>query len=260
MLRSRPLLSFCLLAYGYTAAVMLPLALTNHGIVALPLPPEWEALAAFGPFIAAWLVLRAAPDPEALPRFWRSLRHWRLDGMSWLIVVGSPLAFLVCGIGAMCLAGSPPELSMPRLDAHGLRVLIDLVVVGALLQSLGEEPGWRGFLLPRLRQRHGALVATLVLYPVWLFWHLPMVLARPDFSLAQFGGFALGILSAAIWLTLIYERTKSTFAAVVWHTLINLTRGIALALSTATFLAYGMAVTVSAVLVALYLARRSELG
>ena len=38
---------------------------------------------------------------------------------------------------------------------------------------LGEELGWRGFLLPRLAARQGPLRASLVVGLLWGLWHLP---------------------------------------------------------------------------------------
>jgi membrane protease YdiL (CAAX protease family) len=35
--------------------------------------------------------------------------------------------------------------------------------------ALGEETGWRGFALPHLQGGHGALVAALILGPIWAF-------------------------------------------------------------------------------------------
>lgn len=37
--------------------------LQARGFVQLGLVEQWEALAAFGRFLAAWLVVRAQPDP-----------------------------------------------------------------------------------------------------------------------------------------------------------------------------------------------------
>lgn len=246
----RPIVSFVLLAYGFTIAWMLPLGLSNHGLIPLHVPEAWEAGAAFGPFIAAWLVLRSL-GAGAVERFWQSFKNWRLGLSNWVLVVGSPLAFLAV---AVAVAGG--EASVSAWAQLSLIQVLDLVIVASLLQSLGEEPGWRGFLLPRLRERFGPLSATFAIYPIWLFWHLPMVLSRPEFTLGQFAGFALGILSAAVWLTLIHERTRSILAAVVWHALLNITRGAALAVSTQTFLNYGLAVTVSALAVGIWLWRR----
>jgi membrane protease YdiL (CAAX protease family) len=38
---------------------------------------------------------------------------------------------------------------------------------------LGEEIGWRGFLLPQLSRRHSPLIASLVVAVAWFAWHLP---------------------------------------------------------------------------------------
>jgi membrane protease YdiL (CAAX protease family) len=42
---------------------------------------------------------------------------------------------------------------------------------------LGEEPGWRGFAMPRLAAQRSTLGASLVLGLAVVIWHLPLVLA-----------------------------------------------------------------------------------
>lgn len=253
-MRAHPLLAFVVLAYGWTWVTVLPLLLQRRGLVQLNLPEAWEAVGAFGPLVAAWVVTRA----EKRVAEFRARFVGAPDRAGVLVAIFSPLLFLLV---ALAVVGMPDWTTLGRGELGTLRGVLDLVLVASLLQALGEEPGWRGFMLPRLRERYGPLAATLVLFPVWVFWHLPFFLSRPEFGLPQFAGFSLGILSAAFWLTWLWERTRSVWLAVAWHALINITRGVALALSTRYFLSYGLAVTVGALVIAawwLWRSRRPE--
>jgi membrane protease YdiL (CAAX protease family) len=258
-MHKRALLWYIGLAYLWTWVTTLPLLLQKRGFLDLGLPDAWEAVGAFGPFVAAYLVIRRTEGSAGLARFWRSLTDWRVGRVAMALTLLSPVAFLVlAGALVTMQTGSPPslaELASGRLG--NLHSVLDLVLVSAVLQSLGEEPGWRGYLLPRMLGRFRSLPATLLLFPVWWLWHLPFVLSRPEFGWAQFLGFGLGILSATVWLTFLWERSRSILLAVLWHTLLNITRGIALGFSTAMFLAYGAVITVGALgIVAWWLLRR----
>ncbi|MBL8225641.1 MAG: CPBP family intramembrane metalloprotease [Chromatiales bacterium] len=253
------ILKFGLMAYAWTWVTTLPLLLSNRGIVDWQVPGEWEGLGALGPLVAA-LVMLGAEGPEARRRFWQSLTRWR--GLPragvWLALV-TPFVFLAVALAVQMARGGLPgwaELSTGRLGT--LRSVVDLFIIGSLVQGLGEETGWRGYLQPRLRTRLAPFAFTFALFPIWLFWHMPFFLGRPEFGIAQFAGFSLGILSAGFFLTLIVELTGSVLLAVLFHALLNATRNVALAVSTPAFLAYGLAVTVGAVALAVYLFRRGR--
>ena len=247
-MRKRPLLAWIGLAYLWTWVTVLPLLLQKRGLIELGLPDAWEAVGAFGPFVAAYLVIWRTEGPPGLAVFWRSLTNWRVGGGALALTLLSPVAFLVLAAVLVTVqTGSPPSLQALATGRLGtLHAVVDLLVVSALLQGLGEEPGWRGYLLPKMLDRFQSLPATLLLFPVWWLWHLPFFLCRPEFGLPQFFGFGLGILSASIWLTFLWERTRSILVAVLWHAVLNVTRGIALGFSTGMFLAYGMVVTAGA--------------
>jgi uncharacterized protein len=42
-----------------------------------------------------------------------------------------------------------------------------------------EEPGWRGFLLPRLQQKFSPLLASLLVWLPWALWHAPLDFSGP---------------------------------------------------------------------------------
>jgi membrane protease YdiL (CAAX protease family) len=253
-------LAFGLLAYGWTWVTVLPLLLVARGVVDWQLPGELEGLGAFGPLFAA-VVLTAREGPEARRRWWASLTQVQgLPGSAIALTVGLPFAFLAVALAVQVLTtgGLPDAATLTSGRFGSIRELVDLFVIGSIVQGLGEEAGWRGYLQPRARQRLAPFAFTLALFPLWLFWHMPFFLSRVEFGLPQFAGFALGILSAGFFLTLIVELSGSVLLAVAFHALLNATRGTALAVSTTAFLSYGLAVTVGAVAVAVILWRRGR--
>jgi membrane protease YdiL (CAAX protease family) len=90
--------------------------------------------------------------------------------------------------------------------------------------SLGEEIGWRGFLLPQLLKKNSPLMASLLLGFVWALWHLPIDL----YAGYGFGGLAaivarvLTTLPLAILFTWFYLKSSGNLlVAFFLHTSMN---------------------------------------
>lgn len=71
------------------------------------------------------------------------------------------------GLGPM-----PTWLTIPVyfLFTATISVIMDLATV------LGEEIGWRGFLVPELAKRHGFAATAIISGLIWAFWHYPLLL------------------------------------------------------------------------------------
>jgi membrane protease YdiL (CAAX protease family) len=89
---------------------------------------------------------------------------------------------------------------------------------------LNEEPGWRGFALPRLQGRFSPLVASIILGALWGLWHVPLHL------MGVYGGGLWGSvirlmdIPRAVLFTWVYNRTKgSLLIAILFHAAINTT-------------------------------------
>jgi membrane protease YdiL (CAAX protease family) len=250
-LRRYPLRAYFLLAYIYTWAIEVPMLVAARGSPDMHFHAGLEALAGFGPFASAVTVLGLTRGKAGVIELLTSLCRWRLPARWLLFALVSPFAVL---LAALLMTGEVGQVTSGALlhEALAGSRLLEMVLLGGLLRGIGEEPGWRGFALPELRGRFGPLPATLLLFPFWLCWHLPSFLMRPEFQWSEWLGFSAGILSAAIWCTLLYDATRSVLMAAIWHALINICRGLALAASTATFLAFGQIVLLCALAIVAY--------
>jgi membrane protease YdiL (CAAX protease family) len=119
--------------------------------------------------------------------------------------------------GELGLAGWSAPVVIAVWAAATLLVTIPLSAIPAL----GEEIGWRGFLVPELAKVTGLRRTALFSGAVWVVWHAPIVLSA-DYNAGTpgwygFGCFALllmGLSVAFAWLRL---RSGSLWPAVILH-------------------------------------------
>ena len=96
-----------------------------------------------------------------------------------------------------------------------------LTLGGVIGGPLGEEPGWRGFALPRLQAQLGPLAATLLLGVLWAGWHFPQFL-MPEWA-DQNGGvtaesvsvFVATVMAICVIMTWIFNHTRGSILLVM---------------------------------------------
>ena len=86
--------------------------------------------------------------------------------------------------------------------------------------GVAEELGWRGFALPRLQQRYGPVLGTVILGSLHGLWHLPVFFTQVlgPFSLPNYAGFLFVAIAAAFLYTWIFNHTRgSVLLATLTH-------------------------------------------
>lgn len=256
---------FVVLAYVFAWAWSLPVAFAGETVEqGQGWPTHVPALLA--PLLAAFVVVGFTEGRAGTADLVGRIGRWRFSSKWWLVVV-SPALVLGLTLAGLALAGQDLPAwgdfsEFSGLPSYGVISTLFLVFV---LNGLGEEVGWRGYLQDRLQRRFNALSSTLIVAGIWAVWHTPFF-----FILSTYSGFTamtlvmfpLGLASGAIVLTWLYNRTgRSILAVALWHTLYNM----AVATTGATDLIQGVVtavVMVAAVILVIadVIARRRDSG
>jgi membrane protease YdiL (CAAX protease family) len=191
LVRRNQVAAFFALAFALTWLAFIPWYASNaEGI-------PWFT---FGPFAAALIMSALTGGWPAVRGLLAKIGHWRVGILWYLVALGLPVAIQLAAILINPLFGSPPPAwsNIPPVAS-----IIPMVLLFAVFSGpLGEEPGWRGFALPRLLERYPALTASLVLGVVWAAWHLPLLLVD---DLTLYG--TINAVLAAVVFTWVYQNT-----------------------------------------------------
>jgi len=86
---------------------------------------------------------------------------------------------------------------------------------------VGEEPGWRGYALPRLEKLYGAALGSLILGLLWFGWHLPLFLI-PTWTSSAPLAYALLVTGLAFVMTFSFNLSRnSVIVAILLHSAFN---------------------------------------
>ena len=221
--------AFFALAYLIAWAMWLPLLAAGVLVRQGWWPTHFPGLLA--PAVAAMLVTAWREGMSAGLAFVRSALRWR-PTIRELGIALSPLGFLVVALPAARLIDGhwidPSEFGhfsgLPS-SIGPIGVVLALVIVN----GLGEEMGWRGFAMPRLQARFGALPGIMLLTVGWAAWHAPLfglLASYKGFSVALVPAFLFSLGCGAVILAWVYYRTGgSIWACAVWHALYNVASG-----------------------------------
>jgi membrane protease YdiL (CAAX protease family) len=195
--------------------LVLVLPLSWYGFLIRGSSATDSGLNPLGPLVAALIVCAVSGQ---FREFLKRIIRVRTAPSTYAIALLLPALLCLTGVAAGALATDTP---FPFAQAASRSVeFVDAFLIALLFVALGEEPGWRGYLLPALTSRVGPVVATLAICPIWAIWHYPLI--GPQLPLDLLPQFLVSLVGGAFvlsWLTL--RANGGVLPAMLCHGMIN---------------------------------------
>ncbi|PKL11998.1 MAG: hypothetical protein CVV52_11800 [Spirochaetae bacterium HGW-Spirochaetae-8] len=110
--------------------------------------------------------------------------------------------------------------SFGSLEFMAAADIVPIFLITLTSGPLGEELGWRGYVLGELMKRNSPFSASIKLGLIWGFWHIPLWLLTGYTGtdlLLYIGGFLVTILATSLLITYFYQKSRNVFIAVWIH-------------------------------------------
>jgi uncharacterized protein len=202
--------TFFALTFAFTFCLQLPGVLARKGL--LPGDPAaylpFAVLGVLGPLVAATYLTWRESGRDGVRALYASLVRFRVP-VRWVV-----LGLLVPGVLLSAVLWLLREAGRegPWYYLPGAPQIVAAIVI-----SVGEEVGWRGYALPRLSAKYGAFFGSCILGVLWAAWHVPMFMAV-GMPLSLGLVMLLHFVGGSLFFTFLYRKTQgSLLIAVLAH-------------------------------------------
>jgi hypothetical protein len=188
------------------------------------LPPAAIQLGALSASLAGIVLVLIEGRKGGLRELLGRALIWRVGARWWAIALFFMVVPSVAALYLYHLLGGP---AVTWDGLQPLYTVVPMFIFLTIAAGIGEEFGWRGFLLPRLQSRHNALAASLIVGVVWATWHVPMFFIAGTAQYEQgvnagllpaILGYAVFVIAQSVQFTWLFNNTRgSVLLAAVFH-------------------------------------------
>ena len=158
-------------------------------------------------------------------------------GPTSLLLLSGALYFLISpgsfdpeltALNGMVAASGNPGLTASTLLIVQALIFVVIGPIVNIIPTMGEELGWRGYLLPKLRMFLPDRAALVITGAIWGIWHLPIIVMGHNYGTGYWGYPVLGILSMIVFCVVlgiiegsISIKLESAIPAAMIHSTVN---------------------------------------
>jgi membrane protease YdiL (CAAX protease family) len=201
-----------------------PIDLAHAGVMPFQVPFAVSILVGYGFVLASIIMTGITLGKDGVITLLKRFLIWRV---SWKWYLVAFLLLPTIHLASVFLTAILSDVSVDFSTVMAYEIfepsanLFLLIIPWFLFEIFtnGEEIGWRGYVLPRLQARYGALVSSLIVGLIWGFWHLPKFLGTTTIGYdGSFGWFMVANLALAVLYTWLYNNTGGSLLLVtIFH-------------------------------------------
>jgi len=234
------LLIFFTFSFLISWMVWVPAYLDSYNLISFKINPILSgSLGAIGPSLSALITIVVFEGKIGFQDLFKRLLTWRV-GLRWylFVLLWAPCLSLTVTAISILFGSPPPDFAQPpfvsifsnlppALGNVSPFIFMPFFFLQQLLlgSSMGEEPGWRGYALPRMQFQRCAWRASILLGMLWGLWHLPLWLTKGNSAQENFIGWHyLELVATSILFGWVYNNTQgSLLLALLFHASIGVT-------------------------------------
>jgi len=226
-LNTKKIITFISFSYGISWLIWLPNVVCHNFNVGWQHSNWLHLLGGLGPLFGALITTFIFDKKIGLKKYFQN-KLFSLPKPIWLIIgIGMPLLFFL--IPYFYFGISKAEwLNFSVLGLNSKLPFSNPVAIWLLwcfTYGLGEEGGWRGFLLHEFSQKYSVRLSTIIVSFIWATWHLPVFFYDKDLSQMGVGGiigWTVGLMFGSLLLGwLLVQSGWKLWPVILWHATFN---------------------------------------
>ncbi len=221
------IITFVIISYAISWTIWMPNVLSH--LFNIGQHSNWfHIFGGLGPFLGAIITILIFDKFNGLKSYFKE-RFIKIPNPKWIVVgLLMPIVFfLIAYFGVGLFTGEWTNLELIGLNSKLPITNIFLIwLLWCFFYGIGEEGGWRGFLLPEFTKKYKARISTFYTALIWAPWHLPIFFYDKDFIAMGIGGsigWVVGLIFGSLLLGWLVKQSKwSLWPVILWHGTFNL--------------------------------------